>query len=402
MAEEVRFVDTTLRDGVQSLWASRLRTTEAVPALRDIDAAGFDGVELIAPASAFSRGVKDLQEDPWELPRAVHARRPRSDFRLHGTMKPFLGRLPASVRGLALERLASYGLRTTRAASSWNDVRAIARDKAMLDRLGIRYVADLVFSISPRHTDDYYIERARQLAEVKPWRVCLKDVGGLLDPVRASALVPRLVGTLGGIELELHAHSTSGLAPVTVLAAVEAGVRVVHVSTPPLANGYAQPSVFNVAANLRARGFEPAVDLEPLRRVSRHLGEVARIEHLAVGRPLEYDERLFRHQVPGGMVTNLEFQLDQLGARDSLDAALEEVGQVRIDLGYPIMITPLSQFVATQAVLNVVSGKRYELVSDEVIQYALGRWGEEAIAVMEPGVRGKILDRQRARELSEV
>jgi oxaloacetate decarboxylase alpha subunit len=298
-----------------------------------------------------------------------------------------------------LERLAFYGLRTTRAASAWNDPVALAADKELVGLFGIRFVADLVFSVSPRHTDDYYVERAQGIAQVRPYRVCLKDVGGLLTPERVRTLVPRLLTALDGIELEFHAHSNNGLAPLNVLAAVESGIRIVHVATPPLASGTSQPSVLNVVGNLQARGFVTGVDLSRVAAVSEHLKQVAHAEQLPVGVPLDYDEHLYRHQVPGGMISNLAFQLEQLGVADRLEETLEEIEHVRIDFGYPIMITPLSQFVGTQAVLNVVNKKRYELVSDETILYAMGHWGNEAIDVMDPQVRQEILDRPRAAQL---
>lgn len=399
MGDLVRLVDTTLRDGVQSLWASRLRPSEAAPLLGELDAVGYEGIELIAPSAAFARTVKTLREDPFDLLRALAAQRRESDFRLHGTVKPIFGHLPQVIRELTLERMASYGLRTTRAASAWNDPVALRADKELVGRFGIRFVADLVYSVSPRHTDEYYVERARAIAAVRPWRICLKDVGGLLTPQRVEALVPRLLSVLDGIELEFHAHSSNGLAPLNVLAAVECGVRVVHVATPPLSSGTSQPSVGVVVRNLEARGYETAVDLEPLERVSEQLERVAALEALPVGVPLEYDEGLYRHQIPGGMISNLQFQLRQLGAEARLEEALEEVAQVRVDFGYPIMITPLSQFVGTQAVLNVLGAKRYELVSDESILYAMGRFGAEAIEVMSPEVRQLLLDKPRAAEL---
>jgi oxaloacetate decarboxylase alpha subunit len=190
------------------------------------------------------------------------------------------------------------------------------------------------------------------------------------------------------------------LGPLNALEAVKAGVQYIHTAIPPLANGASQPSIFNVAANLRALGYEASIDEAPLEEVSRRLHDVAKVEDLPVGLPLEYDERQYHHQIPGGMISNLVYQLDQLGMADRLDATLEETAQVRAELGYPIMVTPLSQFVATQAAINVITGARYQQVTDEIVQYALGRFGgTEATDHMDPGVRAKILDRPRSAAL---
>jgi oxaloacetate decarboxylase alpha subunit len=167
---------------------------------------------------------------------------------------------------------------------------------------------------------------------------------------------------------------------------------------PPLANGSGQPSIFNIAHNLKALGYTPAVDLTPLEAVTRHFTQVARRNRLPIGRPLEYDQSQYSHQVPGGMIANMRHQLKIVGMEHKMDEALEESGRVRAEFGYPIMVTPLSQFVGTQAAFNVIVGERYREVPDQVIQYALGIWGKEGAALMDPQVKDKILSRPRARD----
>jgi len=175
-------------------------------------------------------------------------------------------------------------------------------------------------------------------------------------------------------------------------------MRILHTSIPPLANGSAQPSIFNIASNLKALGYTPAVDLKPLEPVVKHFTEVARRDGLPIGKPVEYDQSQYAHQVPGGMISNMRHQLKIVGMEDKMDAALAEAEHVRRDFGYPIMVTPLSQYVGTQAAINVIVGERYKEVPDQVIQYALGIWGHEAVEVMDPNVRDKILNRPRAKE----
>lgn len=398
---EVGFVDTSLRDGQQSLWALRMRTEMMVPALADLDAAGLTGSEFTVPVTQFVRAVRVLHENPWEWIRAGTSRMTRTPLRMVGGSRSYFSKVPACVEDLLLGRLAELGIRTARISDPWNDYRGIAADLAHLGAHGVSAVVNVIYSVSPRHTADYYVERVYAAIASGAQRLCFKDVGGLLTPSVASDLLPRVVHAAGVVPVEFHAHCNNGFAPYCALLAVDAGITVLHTAVPPLANGTSQPSVFTVAENLLARGHQPMVDLDALRRVSRHLCGVARTEHLPVGQVLEYDEHAYRHQVPGGMRTTLRTHLAEVGMEDRLEETLEEVALVREDLGYPIMVTPLSQFVGTQAALNVLSGGRYREVSDEVIGYALGRWGEEAVEVMDPGVRQLVLDRPRAVQIRE-
>jgi oxaloacetate decarboxylase alpha subunit len=253
--------------------------------------------------------------------------------------------------------------------------------------------------VSPRLTDEYYGQKARDVAALKPYRICFKDVGGMLTPDRTRTLVRLIKANVGDIPLEFHAHCNNGLAPFNLLEAVKEGIRIVHTSIPPLANGSAQPSVFNVVDNLRALGYKPLVNTQVLQPVSEHFTWVAKREGLPIGAPREYDENWYRHQVPGGMISNLRHQLKTLGKEDQMDRVLDETIRVRAELGYPIMITPFAQFVGSQAAINIITGERYKEVTDQVIHYAYGRWGRSGREFMDPEIRAKILNRPRAKEL---
>jgi oxaloacetate decarboxylase alpha subunit len=185
-----------------------------------------------------------------------------------------------------------------------------------------------------------------------------------------------------------------------VLEAVQQGLRIVNTAIPPLADDASLPSIFNVAANLRALGYETGIDEASLRPVVEHFTAIAKREGLPIGQPVAYDYAQYVHQVPGGMISNLRNQLREVGAGDRVAAALEETVRVRAEFGYPIMVTPLSQFVGSQAALNVITGRRYEQVSDQSIRYALGHFGGEVDTLMDKEVRARILDRPRARELA--
>jgi oxaloacetate decarboxylase alpha subunit len=222
----------------------------------------------------------------------------------------------------------------------------------------------------------------------------------MLTPERTATLLPQMMAAAGDATWEFHGHCNNGLGPLNALEAAKAGVRYIHSAVPPLANANSQPSIYNLAMNLRELGFDPQVDVDVLRPATEHFTAIAQREGFQIGVPYEYDARLYRHQVPGGMISNLQFQLRQAGVEDRLPEVLEETARVRADFGYPIMVTPLSQFVGSQAAINVIVGERYKQVTDKTIEYALGRHGgDEALNGMDPDVRDKILDRPRAREI---
>jgi oxaloacetate decarboxylase alpha subunit len=259
-------------------------------------------------------------------------------------------------------------------------------------------VINIIYSVSPRHTDAYYAERARQAAAIQPYRICFKDVGGLLTPDRARTLIPLIQQNIGAVPLEFHAHCNNGMTPFNYLEAIKLGVDTLHTAIPPLANGSSQPSIYNIATNARALGFKPLVDLEAVKPVEQHFTYIAKREGHPSGAQREYDHAQYLHQVPGGMISNLRHQLRTMGRENRLQETLEEAGRVRAEFGYPIMVTPLAQFVGSQAAINVITGERYKEVTDQSIQYALGHWGKEAPTVMDSNVKDAILSRPRAKE----
>ena len=394
----VHFVDTTIRDGPQSLWASRMSTGMILPIVDNLDAAGFQAVEILTGAQ-FKKAVRDLREDPWDLIRRVAGGMKRTPLRLNAGPLNTFGFDPPDIYQLRIVLMAANGVRQARISAPWNDLPCWTERLACARKAGLTAILNLIYSISPRHTDDYYAERTRQAASLAPDRLCLKDPSGLLTPDRVRTLVPVVLANSAGIEVEFHCHCSTGLGPLCALEAVKQGIRVVNTGIPPLANGTALPSLFNVAHNLRAMGYATDIDEELLRPVERHFSIIAKREGLPVGAPAEYDASQYQHQVPGGMISNLLHQLEQVGQGDRLGAALEETIRVRAELGYPIMVTPLSQFVGSQAAINVIVGERYKQVTDQVIRYALGQHGEEAVGLMDRNVRAKILDRPRAREI---
>jgi oxaloacetate decarboxylase (Na+ extruding) subunit alpha len=396
---EVRFVDTTIRDGPLSLWANNMRTGQMLAVAEDLDRAGFEAIETIYEQP--KKIVRELREDPWERLRLLGQ---------HYTQTPLrtiLGRFtrfelsPAVLFEMMVECLARAGVRQARVSDDWNQPAGWAMRLRLCRAVGMEPILNLIYSLSPKHTDEYYAERARQAAALDPYRLCLKDPGGLLTPDRLRTLVPTILANAGGKYVELHSHCTTGLGPLNALEAVKLGIRTVNTGIPPLANGAALPNVFNVARNVRALGYQPVYDEVAARAVSAKLEAIAERERFPRGAPVEYDQSWYAHQVPGGMISNIRHQLQRVGLSHRFQATLEECARVRQEWGYPIMVTPLAQFVGTQAAINVIVGERYKQVSDQTILYALGHFGgEEAIEALDPNVRDLILDRPRARELA--
>ncbi len=395
--KEIRFVDTTLRDGHQSLWASSMTTGMMLPVAERLDRAGFESIELIAGA-LFKKCVRELKEDPFELIRQVAKRVTATPLRLIASrINPFEHDPPSMYR-LFLELAAAAGMTEVRISDPWNHISFWQPRVRLAREIGLAPLVNLIYSVSPRHTDEYYAERTRQAATLPVHRLCLKDPGGLLTPERVRTLVPVVLANAGGHDVELHTHCTTGLGPLCVQEAIEAGITIINTALPPLADSGSLPSLFTVAANARAMGHTPMIDEAALRPVSAHFTAIAKRQGFPVGRPVEYDYSQYLHQIPGGMITNLSHQLRLVGLEDRLDEALEETARVRAELAYPVMVTPLSQFVGSQAVINIVTGERYKEVTDQIIDYALGRYGEEGAAEMDPEIKAKILDRARARE----
>jgi oxaloacetate decarboxylase (Na+ extruding) subunit alpha len=401
MLKEVHFVDTTFRDGHASLWAEGMTTGMMLSVASEMDRIGFKSMDFIA-TSHFLKCVREFRENPWERMRLVRQKirnTPLSMMMLHSITAFDL--TPFSLLKLWIERVAANGIKRIQFHDPSNDMSfRIPECVEYAKKAGLQIAQSLVYSYSPKHTDAYYKQKVHDAAKLGVDAIYLKDSGGLLTPERIKTLIPVFLENGEGIPIELHSHCTTGLAPLCYLDAVQLGIDTLHTSIAPLANGSSQPSVMNVADNLHVLGYETSLDMELVQKVSDRLTYIARKEGLPLGSPLEYDASQYRHQTPGGVISNLKHQLSQLGIQDRLDAVLGEVIHIREDFGYPIMVTPFSQFLVTQATMNVVTGQRYAQVIDELIKYALGFWGKEASSSIASNVKDKILSLPRARELA--
>jgi oxaloacetate decarboxylase alpha subunit len=399
---KVNFVDTTVRDGQLSLWASNMRTGMILPIAERLDRAGFEAIEIMSSAF-YKKCVRDLKDDPWERIRLLAQRIKRTPLRSirSRSMLAFQITAPA-ITDLWLERLAANGVQELRTSDPSNTPKYWRSAVDGAKRVGLKTILNIIYSISPKHTDAYFVERTREAAKLDVERLCFKDPGGLLTPESTRRLVPLILREANGKPVEFHTHCNTGLGSICCLEAIKLGITAINTAIPPLADGSSNPSLFNVAMNARALGYQTMVDEDAVKPVRDHFTRVAQQEHLPIGRPLEYDAFHPLHQVPGGMISNFRFQLGNLGKLDRLPAVLEEVSRVRAEFGFPIMVTPYSQFFGVQAAINVMVGARYKEVTDEVLLYALGYWGEEEAQSIEANLRDRLVSSARAIELAQV
>jgi oxaloacetate decarboxylase alpha subunit len=405
VSELVEIVDTTTRDGNQSLWSATGLTTPDVLAIAPtMDRVGFRALDFTS-STHMAVSVRFHREDPWERLRLVSAAMPNTPLNLITTGMRFISWVPAGedVMALSFELAVRNGIRRFQIAEPSNDPASLVRLARMVRAAGAEeVVVGLTYSISPAHTHDYYLERAAAIAGSPDIdRLYLKDPGGLLTPDAVRALVPKFVETFAPRPVELHSHCTIGLGPLAYMEGLRAGVRTLHTAVAPVANGTSNPSAESTLRNLQAEGFSHALDTDALAAVSEHFRALARDRGLPLGAPAEYDAAYYRHQMPGGMVTTTRRMLAEMGRPELFDAVLEEVTQVRAEMGYPIMVTPVSQFVATQATMNVVSGERWRDVSDEIVRYFHGHFFEPA-APVDPQIADRVLSTPRAAELRDL
>ena len=402
-ANRLDFIDTTLRDGNQSLWgATGLRTGMMLEIAPDLDRAGYRAIDFTT-STHMAVTVRFHKENPWERIRLMKARMPRTPLSFLSTGMRFISWETAhpELMQLSYKLLVRNGIERFMVMDPMNNMQAVTDSATAIAAAGGReIVGAVVYTVSPIHDDAHFAAAARQLAAVPQiTRVYLKDPGGLLTPERARTLLPALRAALGGKPLELHSHCTIGLAPFTYSEAPELGVQTLHTAARPLGNGSSQPAIENVIANLRSKGAKIDLDMDAIDRISSYFEKLAAAEGLAPGVPQEYDVRYFQHQLPGGMIGTMRRQLREMRQEHRLPEVYDEVERVRRELGYPIMVTPFSQVVGTQAVMNVLAPERYANVPDEVIRYVLGKFGTPP-APMDPNVRDRIEQLPRARELS--
>ena len=399
MGKQVWIEDITIRDGAQCLWATRLSTDEIVPIAATMDRAGFQIVDLTGGA-AIDTSIMFLNEDPFERARVMSALMPRTplNFNSRGQSVFRWTQYPDDVAELTIRTFARNGIRSIMLFDPLNDMRNLEFSAKVARENDLYVIGSVTYTISPYHTDEHFIEKTRELVDLGVDAVSLKDPSGLLTPERAVHLLEGMRAVLDGQLLQLHCHTSTGTAPDVHLAAMEmgaAGPDVYHGAVPPLAWGNSHPSHQFLVENLRQRGYEVDVDLGAVREVEVYFEELAERRSLPIGRRVTAADgrAMAKHGVPGGMYSNLVRQLAEQNCSHRLAEVLEEVGRVRADLGYPLLVSPMAQYVGTTSVLNVLAG-RYEVVPNEIRNYLLGYYGTPPGPVNE-AVRTKVLRGER-------
>ena len=390
----VGFVDETFRDGPQSLWATRMKTEHMLGAAEWINRAGFRRV-CVTSGAAFETAVKFLRDDPWERLRLLKSHMPDATIDVLMRSRNLFGwaRYPDEVVEVLFRCLHKAGTEWVKVFDGLNCMSNIAAHFRIARKIGLKTSGMLSFSVSPAHTDEHYVAKALELIGYGVDSITLADPAGILTGARARALLASLKAAVRGrVPIEFIAHDCMGLARESHREALLAGVDTVATASEPLANGESVPSTLDILDLAEELGLPAALDSDAVRRSDDYFHWVAWKEGRAIAERVAFDparyDKFVGHQIPGGMMSNFRNQLAEMGLAHRIDEVLEEASRVRAELGYPIMVTPFSQFVGVQATFNVMQGERYKTVPEELYLYATGHYGEPAVPI-----DGNVLDR---------
>ena len=372
---KVGITDTILRDAHQSLIATRMKTDEMLPIAEKLDKVGYHSLEMWGGAT-FDSSIRFLNEDPWERLRKIKERVKNTPLQMLLRGQNLLGyhHYADDVVELFVKKSVENGIDIIRIFDALNDIRNLKKAIEVTKETGAHAQGTVVYTISPVHNIDYYVDMAKQLVEMGIDSLCIKDMAGLLAPYDAYELVSRLKKEIN-VPIQVHSHYTSGMASMTYLKAIEAGADVVDTALSPFALGTSQPPTETIVAVLKNTPYDTGLDLEYISSISDHFKQV-RSNYKIDSVITMVDTMVLNYQIPGGMLSNLTSQLKQQNALDKLPAVLKEVPKVREDLGYPPLVTPTSQIVGTQAVVNVLTGERYKMIINEVKNYVRGLYGK--------------------------
>ena len=375
----VKIVETSLRDGHQSLFATRMTTDEVVSLATHLDKAGFHALEVWGGAT-FDSCLRFLNEDPWERLRKVKAVCKNTKLQMLFRGQNILGYRHYSddVVDMFCKKSIENGIDIIRVFDALNDIRNLKQAVISTKKYGGECQIALSYTTSPIHTIEYYVALAKEIEALGADSLCIKDMAGVLLPEDAKKLFSALKKNTK-LPLELHSHCTGGICEMTYKAAIEAGCDIVDCCLSPLSGGTAQPSTQAFNTVLKGTKYDPNLNIEAL-HLAEPIMEKVKAKYLENGllnpKALSVNPNILTYQVPGGMLSNLMSQLKGQNAMDKYDEVLREIPRVRKEMGYPPLVTPLSQMVGTQAVLNVVMGERYKMVAKEIKEYLHGRYGK--------------------------
>lgn len=392
----VRFTETVLRDGQQSQIATRMTTEEMLPALEALDQAGFYALEMWGGAT-FDACLRFLNEDPWERLRTIRKAVKHTKLQMLLRGQNLLGyrNYPDDVVKAFITKSVENGIDIVRIFDALNDPRNVELALRATKEAGGHAQLALSYTTSPIHTVDYYVDLAQKYAAIGADSICIKDMAGVLTPQVAFDLVSK-IKALVDLPLEVHTHATAGVAEMTYLKAVEAGADIIDTAVSSFAGGTSQPATESVLIALQDLAYQTDVDLMKVEEVATYFNKVRdhyRQEGILNAKVKDTDPKALIYQVPGGMLSNLLSQLKEQGLEDKYEEVLKEVPRVRADLGYPPLVTPLSQMVGTQALMNVIAGERYKIVPNEIKDYVRGLYGQ-APAPIDPQVKEKIIGQE--------
>ncbi len=387
----VKLTDTVFRDAHQSLLATRMRTRDMLPIAEKMDQVGFFSLETWGGAT-FDTCIRYLNEDPWERLRALKKAMPNTPMQMLLRGQNLVGyrHYADDVVDKFVEKAANNGVDIFRIFDAVNDIRNMERSITAAKKMEKHVQGGISYTISPVHSIEVFVQFAVKLAELGCDSICIKDMAGLITPQNAYDLIRALKKEVN-LPVNLHTHCTSGMAQMSYFHACQAGVDILDTAISPLSGGSSQPATESLVASLQGTSYDTGLDLELLTEIKRYFEKIVEI-YAPVFNPItaRVDTNVLIYQVPGGMLSNLVSQLIEQKAMDKWEDVLAEIPKVRKDLGYPPLVTPTSQIVGTQAVLNVITGDRYKMVPKEVKDYVKGLYGKSP-AMIDPQVRLKVL-----------
>ncbi len=373
--KKLLITDVALRDGHQSLLATRMRTEDMLPIAQKLDAVGFWSLEVWGGAT-FDTCLRFLKEDPWERLRALRAAMPNTKLQMLLRGQNLVGyrHYADDVLEKFIERSAANGIDVFRIFDALNDIRNLERAIREVKICGKHVEGTICYTVSPVHSLDRFVDLARQLEDLGTDTLCIKDMAGLLAPFDAYALIRKLKAAVR-VPIHLHTHYTSGMASMSSLMAILAGLDILDTAISPLAGGTSHPPTESLVAALRGTPYDTGLELRSLQPIAEHFRSVRKKYRQFESDFTGVDAEILTSQIPGGMLSNLAAQLAEQHALDRMKEVLEEVPRVRKDMGYPPLVTPTSQIVGTQATLNVLTGERYKVITTETKNYFLGLYG---------------------------
>ena len=387
----VKIIDTTLRDGHQSLFATRMRTEDMLPIAGDMDKMGFFSLEVWGGAT-FDSAMRFLNENPWDRPRMLkkYIKNTPLQMLLRGQNLVGYRHYPDDIVEKFIFKAVEAGIDIFRIFDALNDIRNMETAIRAVKKAGAHAQGSVVYTISPIHTLESFVDMAKKLEEMGVDSICIKDMAGLMSPDVAYKLVKMLKKEIS-VPIDLHTHSTAGWAPITYMKAVEAGVDIIDTAMSPFGFGTAQPATESMVAAFQGTKYDTGMDLKKLEKIARYFRGVERKLRKYTRMEMRIaDTRVLIYQVPGGMLSNLYNQLHEMNAEDKIEEVLAEVPKVRAEVGYPPLVTPLSQIVGTQAVMNVISGERWKMVTKEMRNYIKGLYGKPPGEIKEE-IKKKVL-----------